>query len=66
MNVPVIHWSSEGRQLLFIGLWVVTAVALSYEYVTTAGESAVFFAIIGTSVFLTVLVTVPVLLSDRT
>lgn len=59
------HWSSEFRQLLFIGFSVVTAVALSYDYVTTEGSSDMFFLIIGASLFLAMLVIVPVLLFDR-
>ena len=65
MNVPAIYRSSEARQLLFIGFWVVTAVALSYDYVTAEGKSDVLFAIIGGSLILTALVLVPVLLLDR-
>jgi len=65
MNVPAIHRSSEARQLLFIGFWVVTAAALSYDYVTTEGISDAFFALIGAGLILTALVLVPVLLFDR-
>lgn len=59
------HWSSEFRQLLFIGVSVVTAVALSYDYVTTEGSSDIFFLIIGAGLLLGMLVIVPVLLFDR-
>ena len=59
------NWSSEFRQLLFMGFSVVTVVALSYDYVTTEGLSDVFFAIIGAGLLLAVLVSVPVLLFDR-
>jgi hypothetical protein len=65
MNVPSMHWSSEFRQLLFIGVSVVTAVALSYDYVTTEGSSDIFFLIIGAGLLLGMLVIVPVLLFDR-
>lgn len=60
-----VNWSSEIRQLLFIGFSVVVAVALSYDYVTTEGVSDVFFAIIGAGLLLAALVIAPVLLSDR-
>jgi hypothetical protein len=59
------HWSSEFRQLLFIGLAVLTAVTLSYDYVSTEGVSDVFFVIIGAGLLLAMLVIVPVLLVDR-
>jgi len=59
------HWSSEFRQLLFIGVMVLTAVALSYNYVTTEGVSDAFFAIIGAGLLLAMLVIVPVLLVNR-
>ncbi len=65
MNVPSRHWSSEVRQLLFIGFGGVMAVALSYDYVTTEGESDMFFVIIGAGLLLAMLVIVPVLLVNR-
>jgi hypothetical protein len=65
MNVPSMHWSSDFRQLLFIGLAVLTAVTLSYDYVSTEGVSDVFFVIIGAGLLLAMLVIVPVLLVDR-
>ena len=65
MSIPAVDWPSESHQLLFIGFSVVTAIALAYDYVTTEGLSDVFFAIIGGSLLLTVLATVPVLLINR-
>ncbi|WP_323190093.1 hypothetical protein [Halostella sp. PRR32] len=65
MNVPSRHWFSEVRQLLFIGFGGVMAVALSYDYVTTEGESDMFFVIIGAGLLLAMLVIVPVLLVNR-
>lgn len=65
MNVPSMHWSSDFRQLLFIGVIGLTAVALSYDYVTTEGLSDAFFVIIGTSLLLAMLVIVSALLFDR-
>jgi hypothetical protein len=62
MNIPTMSWSPEYRQLLFIEVSTVTAVALSYDYMTTEGVSDVFFLIIGAGLLLTLLVTVPVLL----
>jgi len=65
MDVSSMNWSSEVRQLLFIGVSTVTAGALSYDYVRTEGVSDGFLAIIGVSVLLAVLVIIPVQLSDR-
>ena len=65
MNVLSMHWPSEFRQLLFIGIVVLTAVVLSYEYVTAEGTSDAFFGIIGAGLLLTMLVIVPVLLVTR-
>ena len=65
MNIPSMHWSSEFRQLLFIGVSVVTAAALSYDYVTTEGFLDMFFLIIGAGLLLAMLVIVPILLFDR-
>lgn len=65
MNAPSMRLSSELRQLLFIGIAVVTAVALSYDYVTTEGTSDMFFTIIGAGLLLGMLVIVPVLLVNR-
>jgi hypothetical protein len=64
MSIPPIHWSSEFRQLLFIGISGLTAIALSYDYVTTEGLSDVFLGIIGTGLLLASLVIVPALLFD--
>jgi hypothetical protein len=64
MSVPSIHWSSEFRQLLFIGISGLTAIALSYDYVTTEGLSDVFLGIIGAGLLLASLVIVPALLFD--
>ncbi|MFH5840850.1 hypothetical protein [Haladaptatus sp. CMAA 1909] len=65
MNVPAVYRSSEFRRLLLIGFSVITTIALSYDYVTAKGISDAFFVIIGSGLLLAVLVTVPVLLSDR-
>ena len=65
MNVPSMNWSPEVRQLLFIGVSVVTAGALSYNYAITEGVSDAFLVIIGASVLLAALVIIPVRLSDR-
>jgi len=59
------HWSSEVRQLFFIGISVATAVALSYNYVTAEELSGGFLVIIGFSMLLAMLVIVPVLLSNH-
>ncbi len=59
------RWSTEFRQILFIGLTSLTAVTLSYDYVATEGVSDAFFAIIGAGLLLTLLVTAPVLLVNR-
>jgi hypothetical protein len=59
------HWSSEFRQLLFIGITGLTAIALSYDYVTTEGESDAFLGIIGAGLLLALVVIVPILLFDR-
>jgi hypothetical protein len=59
------HWSSNVRQLLFIGTSVLTAIALSYDYMAREGILDVFLGIIGAGLFLTLIVIVPVLLSDR-
>jgi hypothetical protein len=65
MNVPSMHWSSDVRQLLFIGTSILTAIALSYEYVTTEGLSDAFLGIIGAGLLLALIVIGPVLLFDR-
>jgi len=65
MNVPSVHWSSELRQLLFIGISGVTVIVLSYDYVTTEGLSDAFLGIIGAGLLLALIVIVPVLLFDR-
>jgi len=65
MNVPAMHWSLEFRQLLFIGISGLTAIALSYDYVTTEGLSDAFLGIIGAGLLLALLVIVPALLFDR-
>jgi hypothetical protein len=65
MNVPSVGWPSEFRQLLFVGVSVVTAVVLSYDYVTTEGVSDAFLLIIGAGLLLAMLVTIPVLLVNR-
>jgi hypothetical protein len=65
MNVPSVHWSSEFRQLLFIGISGVTVIVLSYDYVTTEGLSDAFLGIIGAGLLLALIVIVPVLLFDR-
>ncbi len=62
MNALSMRWSSEFRQLLFIGVVLLTAVALSYDYVTTEDVSDAFFVIIGAGLLLAILVIVPVLL----
>ena len=62
MNVPSLRWSSKFRQLLFIGVVLFTAVALSYDYVTTEEVSDAFFGIIGAGLLLAILVMAPVLL----
>jgi hypothetical protein len=59
------HWSSEFRQLLFIGIIGLTVIALSYNYVTTEGLSDMFLVIIGAGLLLALLVIVPALLFDR-
>ena len=59
------HWSLEFRQLLFIGISGLTAIALSYDYVTTEGLSDAFLGIIGAGLLLALLVIVPALLFDR-
>ncbi|ESS08176.1 MAG: hypothetical protein A07HN63_02196, partial [uncultured archaeon A07HN63] len=65
MNLPSIHWSSDVRQLLFIGTSVLTAIALSYDYMAREGLLDAFLAFIGTSLLLALIVIVSVLLSDR-
>lgn len=65
MNALSMRWSSEFRQLLFIGVVLLTAVALSYDYVTTDGVSDAFFVIIGAGLLLAILVVAPVLLVNR-
>ncbi|WP_408960681.1 hypothetical protein [Natrinema sp. 74] len=65
MNVPSMHRSSEFRQLFFIAVSMVTAVAFSYDYMTTEGSADMFFVIIGAGLLLAMLVIVPVLLFDR-
>ena len=59
------HWSSESRQLLFIGISGLTAIALSYDYVTTEGVSDAFLGIIGAGLLLASVVIVPILLFGR-
>ena len=66
MNAPSMNWSSEVRRLLFIGVSVVTAGALSYDYAVTEGILDAFLVIIGASVLLATLVIMSVRLSDRT
>jgi hypothetical protein len=65
MGVPPVHCSSEPRQLLFMGVFVTAVLAVSYDYVTTAGLSDAGFLTIGGDVLLAILVIFPVLLSDR-
>jgi len=65
MNALSMRWSSEFRQLLFTGVMLLTAVALSYDYVTTEGVSDAFFVIIGAGLLLAILVIAPVLLVNR-
>ncbi|TKX68634.1 hypothetical protein [Halorubrum sp. SP9] len=65
MNALSMRWSSEFRQLLFIGVMLLTAVALSYDYVTTEGISDAFFVIIGAGLLLAILVIAPVVLVNR-
>ena len=65
MKVPSMHWSSEFRQLLFIVISGLTAIALSYDYVTTEGLSDAFLTIMGAGLLLASLVIVPALLFDR-
>jgi hypothetical protein len=65
MDVPSMHWSSESRQLLFIGISGLTAIALSYDYVTTEGVSDAFLGIIGAGLLLASVVIVPILLFGR-
>lgn len=65
MHVPSMQWSSEFRQLLLIGVGGLTAVAFSYDYVTTEGVSDAFFVIIGAGLLLALLVIIPVLLVNR-
>jgi hypothetical protein len=65
MNALSMRWSSELRQLLFIGVMLLTAVALSYGYVTTEGVSDAFLVIIGAGLLLAILVVAPVLLVNR-
>jgi hypothetical protein len=64
MRIPSTRWSSELRQLLFIGFSAITAVALSYNYVMTEGLSDMLFAILGAGLLLTLVVTLPILLLD--
>ncbi|RYJ15662.1 hypothetical protein ELS20_01005 [Haloarcula hispanica] len=64
MRIPSTWRSSELRQLLFIGFSAITAVALSYNYVMTEGLSDMLFAILGASLLLTLVVTLPTLLLD--
>lgn len=64
MRIPSTRRSSELRQLLFIGFSAITAVALSYNYVMTEGLSDMLFAILGASLLLTLVVTLPILLLD--
>jgi len=59
------RWFSEFRQLLFIGVVLLTVVVLSYDYVTTEGISDAFFVIIGAGLLLAILVIAPVLLGNR-
>lgn len=65
MNALSMRWSSEFRQLLFIGVMLLTAVVLSYDHVTTEGVSDAFFIIIGAGLLLAILVIAPVLLVNR-
>jgi len=66
MNAPSMNWSPGVRRLLFIGVSVVTAGALSYDYAVTEGILDAFLVIIGASVLLATLVIMSVRLSDRT
>ena len=64
MNRPSRQWFSEVRKLLFIGFSAITAVVLSYGYVTTAGLSEMLLAIVGAGLLLALLVILPVILLD--
>jgi hypothetical protein len=64
MNLPSRQWSSEVRQLLFIAFAAITAVVLSYSYVTTVGRSEMLFAIVGAGLLLALVVILPVILLD--
>ena len=64
MNLPSRPWSSEVRQLVFIGFSAIIAVVLSYSYVATVGLSEMLFAIVGAGLLLALVVILPVILLD--